>query len=784
MNSFFNKYIESGKSLAESCGLDWDLSADLQGKIIKTARWDLATLCGLPSPPYFWHSSLGPDSNALDSLNGYRARQGLEPVTIKRLSKPWCDFYQAVLLNELLVKRNKPGHALNNIGRALRLVATCAANEAPWELSPDTVQLSYNVALGLGGSGKLAANVCMVVRNLVDGLHISDQSPLSRFCAPYPEQIDLDNNVSKLRKGNNTYRATEKVRTELSERKSAARLPDEKAFWELVRIVFTETPRTFSDAMRFNQIKIQIACGFRVGENTLLPLDWKRSHDYITIDGRPAGELGGISRALSIRHFAEKQGDDKDSEGVVLYETTQNIPKIFESLIEEVLTNAERLSAPLRVRLRRQIETGRLIPEYPLDALVPAWDIYSRLTGSIWLASLPPPDELIEKYRENLDPQYLELIVKQQIDLIAQHGVSNGCKKYFHKLPIVVRRVDGSPQVGNTVWQEAFFLVSEVEDMVREAMPTKISHTTPFKLQGGRFLPSSEFMYLMPIRPLIEERNGGVLDVTRYFSIGRASPSDLHLHLGGQSNNIFARYGQTEEDRALSLNTHSLRHLQNGELFRLGVADTIITKRFNRRSVAQSYVYDHRSLAEELDNIDLPAGAEAIAPRAQETLRMIMANKIRGPIVDEFLEIQKEMGDDAAFQFLSAEADGLHATPYGFCVNSFTVDPCPKHLQCYNGCRHLTRSGVDEENQSLEKLRGRLKKIVDLIKETPTEARGLGWQNQLNHAETSLSNLEKVISTAPGSNPFPDGQNLYRSVDMARGTTLIDSALIREKNET
>lgn len=85
----------------------------------------------------------------------------------------------------------------------------------------------------------------MVVRNLVDGLHISDQSPLSRFCAPYPEQIDLDKNVSKLRKGNNTYRATEKVRTELSERKSAARLPDEKAFWELVRIVFTETPNIF-----------------------------------------------------------------------------------------------------------------------------------------------------------------------------------------------------------------------------------------------------------------------------------------------------------------------------------------------------------------------------------------------------------------------------------------------------------------------------------------------------------------------------------------------------------
>ncbi|WP_162961951.1 hypothetical protein [Pseudomonas aeruginosa] len=97
MNSFFNKYIEAGKSLAESRGLDWDLAADLEGNIIKTARWDLAKLCGLPSPPYFWHSYLGPDSNALDLFNGYRARQGLEPVATEILSKPWRDFYQAVL---------------------------------------------------------------------------------------------------------------------------------------------------------------------------------------------------------------------------------------------------------------------------------------------------------------------------------------------------------------------------------------------------------------------------------------------------------------------------------------------------------------------------------------------------------------------------------------------------------------------------------------------------------------------------------------------------------------
>jgi hypothetical protein len=63
----------------------------------------------------------------------------------------------------------------------------------------------------------------------------------------------------------------------------------------------------------------------------------------------------------------------------------------------------------------------------------------------------------------------------------------------------------------------------------------------------------------------------------------------------GAVPNLFAKYGETDDDRALKIESHMLRHLQNTELFRLGVADTIISKRFNRRSVAQSYEYDHRS---------------------------------------------------------------------------------------------------------------------------------------------------------------------------------------------
>ncbi len=243
--------------------------------------------------------------------------------------------------------------------------------------------------------------------------------------------------------------------------------------------------------------------------------------------------------------------------------------------------------------------------------------------------------------------------------------------------------------------------------------------------------------------------------------MGQPDTTLVSSALGGQKSNdtLFARYGESETDKALVLTSHMLRHLQNTELFRLGVADSIISKRFNRRSVAQSYEYDHRSPAEELSQLELPVEVEMeLGVKAATVAKMIKAGKASGPIVDAFKQIQRDEGDARAFEYLKVEADGFHATPYGHCLNSFTVDPCPKHLECFAGCRHLSATNLPENRRYLLMLESKLVSALETAEAKPSKS--IGRANQIQHAKVRLEGVRKLLSTKEGDKPFPDGPDL------------------------
>lgn len=755
----FIRYIAQGQTLAKNAGLSWDIQLDGKGVARSGSAWDLRQLLkdGNPTQAKLRTFSTFPKaSNEMISRGLLELGGSAEP---RPVSCSWQDLIKAYAMNHLLVSGLSVQH-LSATCAALRLIATVTNDKEPWQLDADDLSLSMSVATAIQPSGQTVVLITAFVKTVIDAYHLSDACPLSPLIASGRAAGPGNYRAAKFNKKENS------LQENLQARKSEEKLPELRAFWELMRIVFTEKPRTFLDAIRFAQGKLLAITGLRIGEISLLPLDWKRTLDYRDRDGTPAGDRGGFSRALLLRHFAEKQGSSRREVGT-LWETSQFVPAMFEQILSETLDEAERLTAPLRKTLKAQCETGRLLPMYAPDALLPVHELYVHMTGMALFRDMPDNilEPYIERYRDSLDVAVLdELLERQRIDTSNPRMALYMFANRLRKDGLAFRNPNGTVWTGRGVTNQ-LLRADEVEAFIRAKTPTKVSDMTSFRLDGGKQLHPWELLFLIPKRALGEGRENLPCHVGRTVGIGVASPEILASSLsasGDGSPSLFQIYGQTDGDRNLKLLPHSLRHLQNTELFRLGVADTIITKRFNRRSVAQSYEYDHRSLQEELEQITLPdEWEEFLGPKAGAVAKLIEAGRANGPIVKEFRRLRAHEGDESAYSFLKAEADGFHATPYGHCLNSFTVDPCPTHLECFNGCGHLSATDLPENRKHLMVLQNKLRDALELARAKPT--RSIGRENQIRHAEVRLASVARILDTPAGERAFPDGPDLSTS---------------------
>lgn len=769
MHEAFTAYLRHGMALANTKGLAWDFPLDAKGT--SKGGWNLTVLAGGALLPVHYLRDLGDDEKTLEVLNLRRVELGQCALTKAPLSQDWRNLIKTATCDQLFFRRNTTTNAIQNVIRPLKVLGTCAGALQPWQLNADVVREAVILAKEIQPSGKLADLIIGVVKNIIDKNHLSEACPL------YPALCitRLPNHQNRQSKATKNK---DQLLKDLDQRKRSERLPERKAFWELIRIVFTEQPKTLVDALRFAAIKVMVVGGLRIGEAVMLPVDWKRSRDYFDPSGRPAGELGGYSSALMLRHFAEKQ-QKTNSDSLVLFESAQYIPLMFEELITDTLDDVARITQPLRHTLKLQIETNRILPWYQPGDLVPVTELYTRLTGNPFWLNLPctKAADYIRRYQQDFNPKVLEELNVYQTE---QCQIPGGLRQlnmamymYFNRLikesasgpeSIALRTSSGYVYGEDRVaWNKVYLRIDELEKFIKATAPTKLSDWQPIRLAEGELQPW-ELLFLTPKRSLAEERNGGLCDVTCYFAVGMPNTSLLTLALGElkkDRTSLFERYGATEEDQKRVLKSHALRHLQNTELFRMGVADTIITKRFNRRSVVQSYEYDHRSLAEELEQIEIPPEVEiALGDKASTVARLIQSGKATGPLVDSFKRIQSAQGDAAAFEYLRVEADGFHATPYGHCINSFTVDPCPKNLECFAGCSHLTATNLPDQRRHLETL-GR-KFAVALTEAQARPARTVGRDNQIAHATVRLESIKKLLQTPTGQLVFPDGKDLSK----------------------
>lgn len=95
----------------------------------------------------------------------------------------------------------------------------------------------------------------------------------------------------------------------------------------------------------------------------------------------------------------------------------------------------------------------------------------------------------------------------------------------------------------------------------------------------------------------------------------------------------------------------------------------------------------------------------------------IRDKRIQGALTDSYHALLSDKGTTTAEAFLTVHATALHVTPFGGCIHDFSQAPCPKHLQCWNGCSHLHLMGTPSERANLEKQAENLTTAITIMRD-------------------------------------------------------------------
>lgn len=607
----YRRFIEQGRILASERGLSWKIPYDTLGNVKRYDSWDLRKFTSNNER----HASRLTSFSISTEVRNIAVNDGwpvalLPPGLI--LNEVVQDFLKAVVAH-----RAAEGIVPRSVRAEFALFRDffSSTNKFPWQLNSEDLDRYLSL---VPKNAKVTASIATLT-TIVNANLLSLHVPLL-----YKEEKEYKHVLGKM----------------LNERKSAEKLPDIEALHEMVRIVFREAPLEHQHKIRFGIARLLTLTGLRINEIILLPADclqWENHIDIVT--GKPAGEIGGISRSLKLKYFGKKRQKKGDK---VLVEDFQWIPAQFEELVDS--------------------------------------------TVSMMLAAT---------------------------------------------------------------------------QSLRNALKTRKAPSRTFTTASGVQLSTADFLFLV-----IHGGSGELPDtIAEDSQIEIAAQSSFMAFLGVEKKpgrkTIFTAYSNLDNKAKLGIKSHSLRHLMNTELFRQDVPDTVITQHFGRQSVTQSYEYDHRSLAERLAEVEIPVKASGLftpGTHRETVAKMVLSNLFGGSaIADAFKKIQRESGDDAAFTYLAQNSDGFHATPYGFCITSFAVNPCVRHLKCFDNCLHFLPSGMKEHRVSLESLRANLRVMRDTAAAKPLTS--TGRKNQIAHAERLILGIDLALSAQPNIPLFKDGRD-------------------------
>ncbi|HBO3197819.1 hypothetical protein [Pseudomonas aeruginosa] len=241
----------------------------------------------------------------------------------------------------------------------------------------------------------------------------------------------------------------------------------------------------------------------------------------------------------------------------------------------------------------------------------------------------------------------------------------------------------------------------------------------------------------------------------------RVTLVDINRALGNDEKypSIFSRRSLTESDGApIRLTSHQPRHWRNTIYHLTGMSDVQQALALGRKRLDQNVYYQHTSIEE-----NTAAHQEFLAfnshhERIDFLHSGIRDKRIQGALTDSYHALLSDKGTTTAEAFLAVHATALHVTPFGGCIHDFSQAPCPKHLQCWNGCSHLHLMGTPSERVNLEKQAENLTTAITIMRDAGAgEAGSDVW---LADQEDKLNNLKSVLArdtNAGVQRVFPNG---------------------------
>ena len=495
----------------------------------------------------------------------------------------------------------------------------------------------------------------------------------------------------------------------VKQHRSDDRLPSREAMEAYASC--SNNPLSDGEEILLRVIDLLIATGQRGNEATVIPYDcWverpiKGSKGEVVVDanGKPIVECG-------IRYFAEKQ---------------------FQSRVHWFAES----DVPLA---RRAVERLKVLTQEPRE--IARWQ--EAHPGRIW--DYPPQTVLSE------------MLILPWLGYSGRQDVGRNLYLFLSRNRIYPYNGKTSHRPSKEVYRQ--YVAGEIERLIA---PRLRGHAVLTENVGGTLRVVLKTSETLAIAFDGQFRLGG-----REENVFRAIPRrvmllDINRALGADPrfSSVFSRRSLFEADgKPIKLTSHQPRHWRNTIYHLTGMSDVQQALALGRKRLDQNTYYQHTSVEESTAAHQDFLAFNSHHERIDFLHTGIRDKRIQGDLTDSYHALRLGKGTTTAEAFLAVHATALHVTPFGGCIHDFSQAPCPKHLQCWNGCSHLHLMGTPSERANLEKQAKNLTKAITIMRDAGAgEAGSDVW---LADQEDKLKNLKSVLArdtNAGVQRVFPNG---------------------------